>query len=135
MLPLRYTQRWRLAGAMFLLVVLSAALMPAWWFWGDLPRAALFAVDKWLHGITFALLALWFSGQYQRGAYWRIAIGLFAFGILIELCQRAVSYRTAEMADFWADVAGTVAGLVIASLGPGGWSLRFEEWLVARERA
>lgn len=135
MLPLRYTRRWRLAGALFLLIVLGSTLMPAWWFWSELPRAALFAADKWLHGITFALLAIWFSGQYARRSYWRIALGLIVFGLLIEFCQRMVSYRTAEFADLVADIAGMFAGLAIGALGAGGWSLRFEQWLAAERRS
>lgn len=135
MLPLRYTRRWQVAGAVFLLTVLVMMLMPAWWFFSDLPRSLLFAADKWLHGLSFAMLAIWFSGQYARSSYWRIALGLFFFGLFVELCQRAVSYRTAEFADLVADVAGVLVGLAIAALGPGGWSLRFENWLQARGSA
>lgn len=108
--------------------------MPAYWFRADLPRSFIFAADKWVHGVTFMLLAVWFSGQYARGAYWRIAIGLVGFGIMTELCQGMVSYRMADVMDLWADAAGILVGLVIAVLGAGGWSLRFEGWLQARRR-
>jgi len=36
------------------------------------------------------------------------------------------------MYDVAADVVGIVIGLVIASAGLGGWSLRLEGWLVRR---
>ena len=54
------------------------------------------------------------------------------FGILIELCQRAVGYRSAEWLDIGADVVGVVVGLLIGLAGAGGWSQRFEEWYLAR---
>lgn len=127
MLPLRYTRRWQLAGLLLLLSVLAATLMPAGWLWPDLPGPTLFAADKWLHGLTFLFLAVWFSGQYSRHAYWRVGVGLFAFGILIELLQSTVAYRTAEFMDVVADTAGLVTGLAIAAAGPGGWSQRFED--------
>jgi VanZ family protein len=134
MLSLRYAKRWRAAGLMLLILVLAAALMPAVWFMSDRKEfISWFSnIDKWLHAITFLFLAVWFSGQYERRSYWRIAIGLFLFGVLIELCQRMLSYRSAEWYDLAADVAGIVVGLAIAITGVGGWSLRVERQLALR---
>ena len=135
MLPLRYTHRWQAAGLMLLVVVLAATLMPAVWFWSD--RRVFITwfmnVDKWLHAITFVFLAIWFSGQYRRGSYWRIGIGLILFGVLIEVCQRMVTYRSAELFDIVADAGGITVGLVVAAAGIGGWSLRFEQWYAHRK--
>lgn len=134
MLPLKYARRWQLAGVTVLLVVLAAALMPALWFMHDTPETRLFTLDKWLHGITFVFLTVWFSGQYRPHAYWRLAAGMLAFGILIEICQRILTnYRAAETMDLLADAIGIVIGLVIARAGAGGWSLRVEEWIAARQ--
>ena len=134
MLPLRYALRWQAASAVLLLLVLASALMPAIWLWPDRVRMEdwLDHLDKWAHLLTFAFLAVWFAGQYRRGAYWRIALGLVGFGILIEICQRAVGYRSAEWLDLGADVIGIVIGLVIGLAGAGGWSLRVEQWYVTR---
>jgi VanZ family protein len=134
MLSLRYAGRWRAAGLMLLVLVLAATLMPVVWLLSD--RQGFISwftnVDKWLHGATFLLLATWFSGQYARRSYWRIAFGLFLFGVLIELCQRMVSYRSAEWYDLAADMGGIVIGLAIAAAGIGGWSLRAENWFAQR---
>jgi VanZ family protein len=133
-LALRYHRRWQIAGILVLLGVLLGTLIPAFWLWPDVSRVAFFAFDKWLHGITFAFLAVWFSGQYSRQQYLAIGAGLFSFGILIELCQRMVSYRTAELMDLAADTVGIAIGLGIALAGVGGWSLRFEERFARRTR-
>ena len=82
--------------------------------------------------LAFAFLAVWFAGQYRRSAYWRIAAGLIGFGVLIEICQRAVGYRSAEWLDIGADVAGIVIGLAIGLAGAGGWCERFEKRFLAR---
>ena len=134
MLPLRYALRWQAASAVLLLFVLASALMPAIWFWPDRVRMEdwLAHHDKWAHLLTFAFLAVWFAGQYRRGAYWRIAGGLIGFGILIEICQRAVGYRSAEWLDLGADVIGIVIGLMIGLAGAGGWSQRLEQRYVTR---
>ncbi len=129
MLPLRYAGRWQIAGIAVLIVVLVAALTPAIWFMPDLRGAGFVLSDKWLHGITFAILTVWFSGQFARRAYWRLAVGMLAFGGLIEVCQYFLEYRSAELLDLVADVIGIIAGLAIAFAGAGGWSLRVENWL------
>lgn len=134
MLPLRYAQRWRAAGLFLLVIVLTATLMPAVWFFTGKPQLVSWItnIDKWMHVATFLFLAVWFAGQYERRSYWRIALGLVLFGILIEVCQRMVSYRSAEWYDLAADVLGIVIGLTVAWLGLGGWSLRAEAWLARR---
>ena len=134
MLPLKYSGYWRLAGLILLLVVLAAAVMPAVWLWPDRGRIAVWfgGIDKWAHALAFAVLAVWFAGQYRPRSYWRIAVGLLAYGLLIELCQRSISYRSAEWYDVVADVVGIGVGLLLATIGIGGWSLRFEAWLTAR---
>ena len=135
MLPLRFAGRWQLASLVLLVSVLVATLMPAIWFWDD--KSKVFSwlqnIDKWMHSVTFFVLTLWFCGMYRRNAYWRIGIGLLAFGFFIEVCQRMVSYRTAEWFDVAADAAGIVVGLVIGAAGIGGWCLRVEEYLGARQ--
>ncbi|MDZ7768467.1 MAG: VanZ family protein [Woeseiaceae bacterium] len=127
MLPLRYRMRWRVAGVAVLAISFAVALMPA--LWPKVSVRDIMLLDKWLHGFAFVLLALWFSGQYARSSYWRVAAGLLAFGALIEICQYFTYHRSAEWADFYADAAGIAGGLALAMLGPGGWSLRFEQWL------
>ena len=130
MLPLRYAARWRVASLILLLIVLAATLMPAVWFWDDRFKALSWfqSIDKWFHGITFLALSIWFTGLYNKGAYWRIGLGLLAFGLLIEACQRMVTYRSADWMDVGADAAGIILGLVIGAAGIGGWCLRAEEF-------
>jgi VanZ family protein len=135
MLPLRYADRWRLASMILLLIVLVSMLMPVMWFWPDRRELVswFIGVDKWLHGLTFVVLAVWFAGQYRRRSYWRIGVGLIFFGMFIEACQRLVTYRSADWFDVVANTAGIVTGLLVATAGVGGWSLRVEEWLAGSE--
>ena len=132
MLPLRYARRWKIAGMLLLAIVLAVALVPADWLWPGDSDSSFFITDKWMHGITFAALALWFSGQYARHSYWRLITGLVAFGLLIEVTQRMVSYRTADWMDLLADLAGVAIGMAIALAGTGGWCQRCEVWLQRR---
>ena len=134
MLPLRYAPWWRTASGVLLVLVLAVAVLPAVWFWPD--RGMIVSwfgeIDKWTHALVFAALAIWFAGQYRPRSYWRIAMGLLLYGVLIELCQRMVSYRSAEWLDVGADMAGIMVGLLIAAAGLGGWSQRIEAKIAAR---
>jgi len=134
MLPLRYARRWRVAGVTLLALVLAVTVMPAVWMWPGQVRLVswLENLDKWAHVITFSLLALWFAGQYRPRSYWRIAVGLLAFGAMIEVTQGALGYRAAEWLDFGADAVGIIIGLVIALAGAGGWCQPFEDWYIRR---
>ena len=127
MLQLRHEKRWRLAGIVLLLAVLAAAIMPTLWLWPHPGRSLL--SDKVVHLLTFLFLSVWFMGHYARGSYWRLILGLIAFGVLIELGQSLISYRSAEWMDVVADIGGIGIGLIAAHAGLGGWSLRFEQWL------
>ena len=127
MLPLRHPVRWQIASGLLLAAIFLMAILPA--FWAPVAPVTWTATDKWLHGLTFMLLALWYTGQYAPGSYWRIAVGLSAYGALIEIGQSMIPYRTAEWGDMAADLAGIAVGLVVAALATGGWSVRAEGWL------
>jgi sulfite exporter TauE/SafE len=77
-------------------------------------------------------LSIWFSGLFRISSYWRVGIGLLAFGLLIEICQRAVGYRSAEWMDVAGDALGILAGLGLALLGLGSWCRHFETWWAGR---
>ena len=134
MLPLRHVRVWRVASVILTMLVLAATLMPAFWFFDDKRSALVWFhhADKWLHALTFVTLTIWYAGLYRRRSYWRVAVGLMAFGFLIEFCQLLVSYRTADWVDIAANAAGIITGLLIAIAGAGGWCLRVEEWHAAR---
>jgi VanZ family protein len=128
MLPLQYAGLWRVLSLVILLAVLAGTLSPAVWF--DSRSEALNWLenaDKWLHGLTFLFLSIWFAGLWERRAYWRIAAGLMLFGFVIEGAQRLVGYRTADWLDIAADTAGIIVGLTVAIAGLGGWGLWVEE--------
>ena len=130
MLELRYRVRWQVAGILLLLLALSASMLPEIPFWPDNAQAPFEFSDKALHVIAFMFLTVWFSGQYARTGYWRLALGLLAFGALIEVLQGMTNYRSAEWLDLYADGVGIALGLLMALLGLGGWSQRIEQrWL------
>lgn len=133
MLPLVYVGQWRIAGVFMLIGVLVLTLMPMVLM--DVRMRHLASYDKLAHCIAFLILAVWFSGQYSRRSYVKVAFGLLAFGALIEGCQYLTTYRSAEWLDLLADAVGIVLGMGIALAGAGGWSLRTERWLLARKQA
>lgn len=127
MLPLQHAALWRFLSVIILLAVLAGTLSPTFWF--DSKTEALHWLentDKWLHGLTFLFLSIWFAGLWERRAYWRVAIGLMLFGFIVEGCQLLVSYRTADWLDIAANTTGIIVGLMVATAGLGGWGLWVE---------
>jgi len=136
MLRLRHVRLWRVVSVLILIVVLVAALSPAFWFFDNRANALSWFqnADKWLHALTFIVLSVWFSGLLATRSYWLIAAGLTLFGFFVEFCQLQISYRTADWVDIGANTAGIIIGLAIALAGLGGWGLRFEDWYMRRNQ-
>ena len=136
MLPLKNAGLWQALSAVILVVVLAAALSPAFWFFDDMSKALSWIQnsDKWLHACTFIALSIWFAGLYEKRAWWRIAVGLMLFGMAVEFFQLQVSYRMADWCDIAANTTGIIVGLTVAAAGLGGWALRFEDWYSRRNQ-
>lgn len=121
-----------MSGVFLLIGVVGATLAPSLWHWDGRLEHSWFLSDKAAHVATFLLLTFWYTGQYRRSLYPVIALSLLSFGALIEICQYLVGYRSAEWADLLADAAGIGAGVLMAMLVTGGWSLRAEAYLIRR---
>ena len=99
---LELARLWYSLAALMLLVVAAASLLPA-------PDVGV--SDKLSHVITYLVLAGWFSLlATNRVALCWAAIGLVAYGVLMELLQGTTDYRYAEWGDVLANGAGVVAG-------------------------
>ncbi len=78
------------------------------------PPAPAAVNDKWQHGLAFALLCGLAFAAYPRQKWWKIAIGMLGYGVLIEFSQWA--FGAGRQADFWdvvADSAGICAALLL----------------------
>ena len=79
--------------------------------------------DKILHFLTYLILTflLWsvVSGNrkvnWRRAAPWLVLFVIVVYGILDELLQGCVAGRSSDIRDFFSDLAGAVAGLIISS--------------------
>lgn len=100
--------RWLVVAALAL-VVLVASLVPG----GGGSLSSPFGVvgaDKWLHAAGYMILAA--AVTYADG---RAVVGVaaaVAYGVLVELLQLGVPYRSASALDAVANLVGAVAGAV-----------------------
>jgi VanZ family protein len=119
---LRYTNIWLAGGILLLVFVLAATLAPSS---GVVPNYS----DKAAHFLTFTLLMVWFCGVFRLRWAGFVALSLLAFGILIELLQGTVSYRSAEVADAGFDFLGVLFGWGLAAAGLASWAVLIERVL------
>lgn len=105
-------------------LVLYTTLMPA----SKLP--GLVVNDKLAHGIAFMAMMAWFMGVFKMRYSPLVAVALVCLGVLIELTQQQLHYRSAELADGLADIAGIAVGWVLAVAGLQHWATYLESWVV-----
>ena len=73
--------------------------------------------DKLLHALAFCWLALLADFACPSGGFgFRKMVPLFAFGVLIELVQLFLPWRSAEVADLLADGTGLVVYAFVSPL-------------------
>ena len=70
-------------------------------------------LDKALHFLCFTYLTLitWLSRILSKDLH--VYVIVLAYGILIEIVQRFIPYRSFEYLDIFADSVGIIAGLMI----------------------
>ena len=73
--------------------------------------------DKLMHALAFCWLALLADPAFPSGGFGlRSMVPLFAFGVLIELVQLFLPWRSAEVADLLADGTGLVVYAFVSPL-------------------
>ena len=115
MRTLRYAYFWLTGGVFLLGAVLYFALTPT-------SGPVIISSDKAAHFLVFTTLMLWFGGVFRLGRVPFVAVGLLAFGILIELLQSRLAYRSAEVVDVLFDCGGILLGWALASTSLGQWA-------------
>ena len=69
-----------------------------------------------MHFSAFATLACTGLTGYPRSRFW-LLVGLVAFAVGIEIIQTYIPVRSAEVADFLADIVGIFLGFAAARIG------------------
>lgn len=72
--------------------------------------------DKVMHFGAFAALACTGLIGYPSSRFW-LLVGLVAFAVGIEVIQTYIPVRSAEVADFLADIVGIFVGFAAARIG------------------
>ena len=87
MRELRYGKFWLASGMVLLAVIMVLALSPT-----NRTVTVEFLSDKFMHGLTFFVLTVWFCGIFRMRFVPAIAVGLLAYGLLIEFLQSRLPY-------------------------------------------
>jgi len=123
---LKYRYFWLFGGSCLVGLVLYLTLMPAISGVNSLD-------DKLAHGIAFMALMTWFSGVFELRFAPLVALSLVCLGITIELVQQQLSYRSGELGDALADMAGIGVGWALALTGLHHWATRLESWVISEQ--
>ena len=79
-------------------------------------KSSVNSLDKVLHFLCFSYLTLitWLSRILNKDLH--VYVIVLAYGILIEIVQRYLPYRSFEYLDIFADFVGVIAGLIIIKI-------------------
>jgi VanZ family protein len=124
-LPLAHARAWIVASVLLVVTVLYLSLAPL-----TVPVDLPTHFDKIEHAAAYVFLVVWFTGLVARPRYWRVALALVVFGLMIEFLQAAMPLgRQGDPWDVLANVIGIGIGLALARGVTGGWALKVEAWL------
>ena len=122
---MRYRNYWLAAAWLQVGVVILLGLLPA------PPSLGLSFGDKLVHFIEFFVVMAWFGGLYETRGQWAAFAGLALLGIGIELMQGLQLFRTFDIGDIVANLAGLVAGWWAARTWLRNWCARVEAAMTA----
>jgi VanZ family protein len=124
-LPLAHAPAWIVASVLLVVAVLYLSLAPL-----NVPVDLPTHFDKVEHAAAYVFLVVWFTGLVARPRYWRVALALVVFGLMIEFLQAAMPLgRQGDPWDVLANVTGIGIGLALTRWLTGGWALKVEAWL------
>jgi VanZ family protein len=120
---LHYSRVWLLGGFCLATGIAVLSLMPV----EKLPEVRVW--DKFQHILAYVALGFWFCSITTRRSHAWIAVGLLAYGVLIELLQGQMGMgRQADMFDLGANAAGIASGWLLALTPLGRWAHWLESW-------
>src|SRR5262245_54170389 len=108
---------WWVLGFVLVAIATYFCLVPG----KEMPKA--FEVNDLIsHFVGHGTLALYFAGLVPMRRWWKIFVGLLAFGICIEFAQYFMNVgREGELKDVFSNSAGALLGLLAARLGLYRW--------------
>jgi glycopeptide antibiotics resistance protein len=121
---LRYAALW-FAGAMLLFMIMLTIGLSA-----RLMDAVDHITDDWVvHILGFMVITIAFCGPLQQRFRNKVFIGALVFGVLIEIVQLMIPYRTASLIDMSANLLGLALGWLYLRSKYGDWCLGLEKLL------
>ena len=108
----RLRQLWAWTGWGLVCGVMGFSLIPL-----AQPQIDINNLDKLEHWLVYATLMVWFAQLYPRRGWYRIALGFFTMGTVLEVLQGQTGYRTFSYGDMAANVMGVLGGWVLAATG------------------
>lgn len=110
MKELRFIRLWLTMGFLLVGVVCFLTLTPSPPDMGDFPES-----DKIGHFIAYSAMMLWFGFIYLRGRrYMRLGLAFILMGIVLELIQGVLDYRSFSTLDMGANACGVMIGWLLA---------------------
>ena len=107
----KHTTKWRIVFWLNAALLLYLTLMPSVNY-----RISIDNIDKVFHFIGFGAFALFLGMAYQGLQLWKIVLISSCLGILVELIQSQIPYRSFSLADMLADWLGILIAVALLDI-------------------
>jgi hypothetical protein len=110
MRKLKFIKVWLAIGFLLIGVICFLTLTPSPPDMGDFPES-----DKIGHLAAYSIMMLWFGFIYvHRKRYIRVGLAFIAMGIVLEMIQGMLGYRSFSCLDMGANACGVMIGWLLA---------------------
>ncbi|MDQ7049172.1 MAG: VanZ family protein [Enterobacterales bacterium] len=107
----KYSTKWRIVFWLNAALLLYLTLMPSVNY-----RLSIDNIDKVFHLVGFGAFALFLGLAYPRLQLWKVFFISSLLGILVELIQSQIPYRSFSFADMLADWLGILIAIVFLKI-------------------
>jgi len=105
MQKLKLYKLWLAAGVVQIFIIIYLSLTPG------VPSMPGVHVDKLYHFLAYLVVTLWFVQLWQPRFHWVLLISFILLGVIMEIIQGGLSYRSFDFVDMLANACGVCSAV------------------------
>jgi len=106
MQKLKLYQLWLAVGVVQISIIIYLSLTP-----GMPSMPSVLHIDKLYHFLAYIVVTLWFVQLWQQRFHWILLVSFILLGVVMEIIQGGLSYRSFDFVDMLANACGVCSAI------------------------